>query len=441
MESSSSSSDSPPPESRKGRKRLRCVDQWTRNRRKARKDSGKSYKTCSGERRGRKQPPLALRCRCQHHCASRLSLAERKRIFDDFYELGDSDAQNKYLFGLLERSSPKQRRLRGTSGQPRSNTYCYFVRISSGDRLKVCKQAFCLLHAIGKRRVEVLCEKLTSGVLMSRDSRGRHSTRPRNIPEDLRVQVREHISSFPSQESHYSRSNNRSRLYLPENLSIARMYRLYIQKYEPDASETPQVKEWLYRKIFNEEYNIGFGYPRSDTCEKCDSLKVAIDEAKTDEQRKPLQVELANHHEEAARGYQSLHADSERSKSDASLAVITFDLQQNLPVPTLTHGPMFYMRQLWVHNLGIHDCRSNTAVMSMWDETVAGRGSNEVISCLKEYIAKLPSHITQLTCYSDSCFGQNKNFHLLELPDLSEAIFPNRSQVSCTWAYLPPKRS
>ena len=34
-------------------------------------------------------------------------------------------------------------------------------------------------------------------------------------------------------------------------------------------------------------------------------------------------------------------------KSDTDLLVITFDLQQTLPVPTL----MFYLRQLWVYNL------------------------------------------------------------------------------------------
>lgn len=212
---------------------------------------------------------------------------------------------------------------------------------SSGDRIKVCKQAFCQLHAIGKRRVEVLCSKLSSGVIIAEEGRGKHSSRPRTIAEELKAQVREHISSFPCQESHYSRHYNKKRKYLPENLSIARMYCLYLQQYEPevnkDAGDKPQVKEWLYRKIFNEEYNIGFGFPRSDTCEKCDFLKVASDNAKTEEERATLQAELAEHHEQAAQGYQSLRSDTSRGKADPTLAVITFDLQQNLPVPTLTH--------------------------------------------------------------------------------------------------------
>lgn len=144
-------------------------------------------------------------------------------------------------------------------------------------------------------------------------------------------------------------------------------------------------------------------------CEKCDMLKVASDTAKTEEWSE-IQAELASHHEKAAQEYSSLRSDSQKSKSDPSKAVITFDLQQNLPVPTLTHGSMFYLRQLWVYNFGIHDCSKDTAVMCMWDETIAGRGASEIISCLMKYISKLPPSVKALTCYSDSCFG-----HILSL--------------------------
>ena len=223
------------------------------------KDGGKAYKTYKGERRTCKTQRASLSCRCQNHCASRVSVAERKHIFDEFYKLADHDGQNKYLYGLIKHSAPKQKRPRSTtgSGRVRSNSFFYHVHLSSGDQVKVCKQAFYQIHGIGKRRVECLCEKLVSGVLFSGDDRGKHKNRPHATSEELKAQVREHITSFPSQESHYSRHDNKKRRYLPENLSIARMYRLYLEKYEPklDESEKPQVKEWLYRKIFNEEFN------------------------------------------------------------------------------------------------------------------------------------------------------------------------------------------
>jgi len=75
---------------------------------------------------------------------------------------------------------------------------------------------------------------------------------------------------------------------------------------------------------------------------------VAIDNS--DEQdRIKLQTGLATHHDKAAKGYESLQSDS---KDTTNSVVLSFDLQQNLPVPTLTHGSMFYLRHLWVYNFG-----------------------------------------------------------------------------------------
>ena len=70
-------------------------------------------------------------------------------------------------------------------------------------------------------------------------------------------------------------------------------------------------------------------------------------------------------------------------------------------------------------NFGIHDCSKNTATMCMWNETIAGRGANEIISCLMKYIANIPMQVKTLTCYSDSSFGLNKN-----------------SQMICFWSHL-----
>ena len=190
------------------------------------------------------------------------------------------------------------------------------------------------------------------------------------------------------------------------------MHRLYRVKYESQADK-PVVKEWLYRKIFNEEFNLSFGYPRSDTCQLCDELNLAISSSSAEERLTELNLELAQHQLKASHGYQALREDTEKSKSDIDLHVITFDLQQNLPVPTLTHSSMFYLRQLWVYNFGIHNCSTGDATMCVWNEAVAGRSPNEIISCLFKYFSKLRSGATKLVCYSDSCFGQNKNFSMI----------------------------
>ena len=376
-----------------GRKRLRHEPNWTRNKQKRRKDEGRAYATYHGKGESvNKKKLLPVSCKCLFNCSARVNIAERKRIFKDFYKLSSHSEQNKYLFGLISRTPPTRKR---SKDNPRINTFLYFVLLTTGDSIQVCKKTFQTVHGITMRRVEKICEKLVTGILVSGDGHGKHASRPNRIDESLKDKIREHIKSFPTQESHYSHSSNNKRKCLSEGLSIARMYRQYLEKYEPSDGEQPQVKEYLYRKIFTEEFNIGFGYPRSDTCEKCDLLKLSLSIPQSDSDREQLQTE---HHEKASQGYQSLRTDSARAKKDPETLTIAFDLEQNLPVPTLTHSSMFYLRQLWVYNFGIRVCSDQSAFMCIWNETIAGRGSNEIVSCLLDYRSSNNPSVKKLTC-------------------------------------------
>ena len=89
--------------------------------------------------------------------------------------------------------------------------------------------------------------------------------------------------------------------------------------------------------------------------------------------------------------------------------MLTFDFEQNLPLPTLTHSDVFYSRQLWMYNFGVHDCVTDKAIMHLWDETTAKRGSSEVASCLDRCFTKRCTGAKRLVLFSDGCGGQNKN--------------------------------
>ena len=111
-----------------------------------------------------------------------------------------------------------------------------------------------------------------------------------------------------------------------------------------------------------------------------------------------------SHQQQADMGYESKRCDKAKAKAKASwtgkrriqgekdpcsrdaVDIITFDFEQNLPTPNLHHNDMFYARQLWVYNFGIHDCVSDQGHMLMWGEHVAKRGSSEVVSCLQTFL-------------------------------------------------------
>ena len=111
------------------------------------------------------------------------------------------------------------------------------------------------------------------------DQRGHHIPSNKMSEKDITI-VKQHIHSFPKYQSHYCRNDSPHRIYLSPELTIVKMYNLYKQQHVDDA-----VSEWVYRKIFNECFNLTFGTPKTDTCKTCDQYKVGVEAMKTDESK------------------------------------------------------------------------------------------------------------------------------------------------------------
>lgn len=108
-----------------------------------------------------------------------------------------------------------------------------------------------------------------------------------------------------------------------------------------------------------------------------------------------------------------LKSDMQLAREDPSTETITFDLQKTLPLPRIPTNVVFYKRQLWVYNLGIHSGSNDQAHCNVWVEGEAGRGSQEVGSCLlKHVMERLGNDVKNLILWSDSCGGQNRNIKL-----------------------------
>ena len=124
------------------------------------------------------------------------------------------------------------------------------------------------------------------------------------------------------------------------------------------------------QEIFNTKFDISFGSTKSDNCNRRDllltSLKTEIDEQK----RMKLTVQLELQQHKAKFGYNN------NLKSDPTISLISFDLQQVLPTPYT--NVVVYKRQLSVYSLGVAEVATGKSFLHMWPETDRGRGSEDV---------------------------------------------------------------
>lgn len=153
------------------------------------------------------------------------------------------------------------------------------------------------------------------------DMRGRHIKR-RTEEQDLNF-IRNHIESFTRIPSHYCRSST-TKEYLEPDFSLEKMYDMYVEKCH--ENHLNPLKKCMYRKIFKEEFNIGFHVPKKDRCDLCEEFKKAKTVHTVDDK---LKQKYYTH--EADKTHTKTERDSDRS--DKTQAVVCFDLQNATVLP------------------------------------------------------------------------------------------------------------
>jgi len=231
------------------------------------------------------------------------------------------------------------------------------------------------------------------------------------------------LYNLEARESHYSRFKNPDRKYLQSDYSITRLYNDFTAQ-NPNVSpfavrdqaqigiDISHCRQWLFENIFNFGFNIAFGYPRSDICERCEQYKVKhqtlIHENKS---TATLGREREDHLREADNFYASMKIKVLNLIAD-NVTCLCFDFQKNLPLPVTNVSAEFFCRQLWLYNFGVHDLKTGQSTMYVHAETFAKKGSNEV-SALKHYIDNyVAPNMQGLQLWCDNSCGQNKNSYI-----------------------------
>lgn len=387
------------------RKRKSDPKTWKRCEMRDKREKGEAYKNYKGIEIAQKLPCTGKRLcgiKCRLKCDIMFTDEARIRLFEEYYSL-NYEQKNAYLFGVMEPFLVKQPSGRN---RHRAKSFKYAFTVS-GQRQQVCKEAVMSMLAVGRKKLDFIRNQISNGRLApKKDDRGLHANRPHATPDEKIRFVHEHIKSFPSEMSHYSRHKNPNRLYLSPWLSINKMYDLYKEKCA--IENVSPVSNGKYRNIFVNDFNFGFGSPKTDTCKICDVEK-------NDEHIKKFK-----------RAFEQQKIDRGIGKNNEKTIYLTFDLQKTLPLPKISTGKAFYLRQVWLYNLGIHVITtqhpSGKGFFNVWTENEGGRGPEEVGSSLLVFLENIKEQdrtFDHLIAWSDSAAGQNKNFYIV-----------------CLWHYL-----
>lgn len=202
------------------------------------------------------------------------------------------------------------------------------------------------------------------------------------------------------------------------------MYDLFKIKYAND-----KLSYESYRNIFNTSFNISFGYPRTDTCSKCDEFKIKIDAikielsfnsecTKPEQQLHELELLKEQHHKDAEIFYVRKRNARFKAQREYKFEAIAFDFQKNLNLPNQSTNDFYYKRKLAFYSFNIHVLSSNEVYLYCYDETIAKKGADEVTSMLYDFFIKhLDKEIRSVELFCDSCAGQNKNYTLIRFMD------------------------
>ena len=113
-----------------------------------------------------------------------------------------------------------------------------------------------------------------------------------------------------------------------ERISIAVTYLLYCLLLKCTACTLTNTKEELishfYSKVFNEDFNLSFVYPKSDTCGTCEQLMIELSSLSDNPSKKQVAEQRRDeHHRSAEKFYSDIRLDTEMAKKNTHISTVS----------------------------------------------------------------------------------------------------------------------
>jgi len=368
-----------------------------------------------------------------------LQMNEIKRFHSKFYGTKEKTFQDNFLLKYCKTVPIKRKRPKNSQHVAKKFQTRFYILTNENRMLAVCKKAFMDVLGITRRRIDTVTKNFYRTSLPAKENRGGDRKLEKYMLK--KNAVMDFINKFRVIESHYCRGQSQ-RLYLESSLNIKSMWRMYLKE-----NENLPVKDSYFRKIFNTQYNLGFGSPRTDVCSTCLQLTEKIKACHDKDMKANLFAQKRLHKLKSKAFYSLL------KERDEGVETFSFDCQKNQVLPKIPDQEAYYSRQFYMYNFTVVRGTSKSTLNPSnvtsfcWTENEYKKGSNEVASCIYFILESADFgddiHTIRLMC--DGCSGQNKNTTLISMCSYwfsrqdkirkIEVIFPVRGH-----SFMPPDR-
>nr|CAI5848738.1 unnamed protein product [Callosobruchus analis] len=355
--------------------------------------------------------PVYPKCghKTSRYLCSTLTNDEVSLFHSAFYEVAQKSAQDNFILKYVS-SCPIQRRRNPNSEKQRTLSCAYYILNNSKKAIPVCKETFLNILSLKKHRVDGVMKRFFTHNRFPKERRGGDHRSHKKV--HIKESIKKFIKKFKALEKHYCRGKS-ARQYLSSDLNIRKMYQMYIQECEPAMA----CKASFFRKVFNRNFNIGFGSPQVDVCSQCLEYKERIKRENNEALKRNLLTEQRIHKLKAKAFFDSL-----RQKRD-DLLTISYDCEKNLVLPKIPDQITYYKRQLYLFNFTVvvgsskDKLTKENVYIHSWLESESSKGSNEISSAVYDTLNKIEisDKVKEIRLVSDGCTGQNKNTTIIAM--------------------------
>lgn len=333
-------------------------------------------------------------CKCKKKCPEIIPFDRRVKINKDFWEL-DYIAQKLYIRAQSTVSTPK------TTKHPSAarDNVKYFLRTGIGANVEVCQQFF--LTTLGfKPNNNTFVHGALNNEFPKPDGRGKNLNK---CKFDQSIVI-DHIMSFHPETSHYRREHAPLRKYLPSDVTITKMHKLFLE----DHPTKPCSYDYYRKEV--DKLNISFTKLGHEKCEQCEKFHKHVHILLT----ATSSCQECIDYEEHKKFYHEARIHYDRDKlirDDPRNVIVSGDLMKVVMLPRMEmFKEVLFTRRICVFNetfAPIGGSQKLPVFAALWPESIAGRKKEDLISCYHSFLMYYRNAET-VTIWCDNCTAQNK---------------------------------